>query len=139
MVNSKKIFRCCLNFSMLIAILGTVPYILDGQTQYRHEVFGVTAFVLMAYHCIENRLWFVQMFKKRRLKQPDSRAVKFRYWINLLLAVSTLILLISGIMISNIVFRFLRIPYHEFWHYVHFASGVLFLILVTIHAWNHRR
>ena len=45
----------------------------------------------------------------------------------------------GGIMISNVVFRFLGIPYQEFWHYVHFASGVAFLILVLIHMVNHRR
>lgn len=37
---TRKLFRRALNFTMLLAILGTVPYIVDGQTQYRHEVFG---------------------------------------------------------------------------------------------------
>lgn len=136
---SVKIFRRCLNLSMVIAILGTVPFIIDGQTQYRHEVYGTTALVLAAFHCIENRFWFVKNLKKGALREASgSKVARFRRRINFLLTASTLIVLISGIMISNVVFRFLGIPYHEFWHYVHFASGVAFLILGGIHMWNHR-
>lgn len=137
---SVKIFRRCLNISMAIAILGTIPYIVDGQTQYRHEVYGTTALVLAAFHCIENKFWFVRNFRKGRLRETagSGRAAGFRNRINFLLTVSTLILLISGIMISNVVFRFLGIPYNEFWHYVHFASGAAFLILAAMHIWNHR-
>ena len=136
---TRKLFRRALNFTMLLAILGTVPYIVDGQTQYRHEVFGVTALALILFHCIENRGWFVQMFYRKPSLKTGGRAARFRSLITLLLTISTLIVLVSGIMISNVVFRFLGIPYQEFWHYVHFASGVAFLILVLIHMVNYRR
>lgn len=136
---SVKMFRRCLNLSMVIAILGTIPYMIGGQTQYRHEVYGTTALVLAAFHCIENRFWFVKNLKKGALREVSgSKAARFRRRINFLLTASTLILLISGIKISNVVFRFLGIPYHEFWHYVHFSSGAAFLILGGIHMWNHR-
>ena len=136
---TKKIFRRILNFAMLLAILGTVPYIVGGQTQYRHEVFGVTALALVLFHCVENRGWFVHMFRKKTSPKTDSGAARFRNLVTLFLTITTLILLVSGVMISNVVFRFLGIPYQEFWHYVHFASGVIFLILVLIHIGNHRR
>ena len=138
---SVKFFRRCLNLSMLLTILGTVPYMIDGQTQYRHEVYGTAALVLAAFHCIENRFWFVRNFRMGACREPSgiSKAARFRSRINFLLTVTTVILLFSGIMISNVVFRFLGIPYHEFWHYVHFAFGAAFLILAAIHIWNHRR
>lgn len=150
-MKSNKIFRRCLDIAMFMAILGTIPYMVDGQTQYRHEVYGVTALALAAFHCIENRFWFAKNFggrdskesrdlkESRDPKDSAGKAARFRRRINFLLTFDTVIVLISGIMISNVVFRFLRIPYHEFWHYVHFASGVAFLILVTVHIWNHRR
>ena len=56
---TRKLFRRAINFAMLLAILGTVPYIGHGQTHYRHEVFGVTAEALILFHCIENSGWFV--------------------------------------------------------------------------------
>ena len=77
---SVKIFRRCLNLSMVIAILGTIPYMIGGQTQYRHEVYGTTALVLAAFHCIENRYWFVKNFRKGALREPSDggRAARFR-------------------------------------------------------------
>lgn len=136
---TNKIFRRILNFAMFITLLGTVPYMIGGQTQYRHEVFGVTALALVSYHCIENKVWFVQALHNKLPKKPSSRTMRFRDWINVLLIVATLIVLLSGIMISNVVFRFLGIPYHDFWHYTHFISGIAFLVLVIIHAFHHKR
>lgn len=135
---TNKTFRRVLNIAMLVTILGTVPYIVGGQTQYRHEIFGVTALLLVLYHCIENRFWFVQCVNGKSQKKPIEARKRFRNAVNLLLTISGLVVLISGIMISNVVFRFLGIPYHDFWHYTHFISGVVFLVLVIAHIYNRK-
>lgn len=135
-VSSQKRFRKTLNTIMLIVVLGTIPYIFKGDSLYRHELFGVGALVLMLYHCILNQWWYKRLLKTRKL--GSTHPVLYRKnIINFILTISTIILLISSIMISGIVFEFLGIPYHIFWHYVHLGSGIVFLCVFSMHVINH--
>lgn len=59
--------------------------------------------------------------------------------VNMVLAITAVILVISSIMISGYVFGFLHIPYWELWHYVHFESGIVFILLLFIHVGLHVR
>lgn len=131
-------FRGALNIAMIVSVAGTLPYVFSGGSRYRHEVLGTMAFVLMIYHCMLNRFWFCKVLKKGKMKKNTKRQ-KLLYAVNMVLAITAVILLISSIMISGYVFGFLHIPYWEFWHYVHFVSGIVFILLLFIHVGLHVR
>lgn len=137
-LNSQRTFRKCLNLIMGIAILGTVPYIFVGDSLYRHEVFGLSALLLVLYHCLLNKWWYSCLLQPSAGNTTNS-ALQRRTLPNLFLSLATVVLLLSSVMISDALLGALAIPYHIFWHYVHLVSGAAFFLLVLLHVFQHRR
>lgn len=129
-MSTDRPFRKALNIAMAISVVGTVPYIFSGSSRYRHEIFGTMALVLAFYHCGINMGWFRYALKRGRSKNVLS-------YINPALLMTGVALAVSSVMVSGYVFWFLHIPYYELWHYVHFVSGVAFIVLVSMHTWLH--
>lgn len=106
-----------------------------------HEVAGIGIFLVFLIHCLFNWRWIVNSTKKLFNKDTPART-KFSYWISIALIISFLIIVISGIFISKILFRdaiqSLNLDTSIF-RTLHLFFSAVSLILVGIHLglyWN---
>lgn len=121
---------------ILVDILMTVFFIIlmgyhltENNT---HEILGTITFILFIVHHILNRKWYKTIFKG---KYNFRRA--FMLITNILLFISMLGMMISGIMLSTYVFSFLNIPTTMFARKLHMVSTSWGFVLMTIHLGLH--
>ena len=101
-----------------------------------HEIAGLAIFGLFALHLAFNWKWVVRQGKK--LFDPATPArTKFSYWLSITLLVSFVLIVVSGIFISKILFKdaitALGIDTSP-WRTVHLFFSAVALILVGIHV-----
>ncbi len=100
-----------------------------------HEIAGIGILLVFLVHCLFNWRWIANNAKK--LFNPETPArTKFSYWISIALVLCFLIIVISGILISKVLFKAqieaLAIDTSVFrMHHLFFSA--LSLILVGIH------
>lgn len=100
-----------------------------------HEVAGVAVCLLFMVHILLNRKWVVAATKSLFSKETSGR-VRTCYIVDLLIALSFLGLLVTGLGISKVVFKPIAFlgnagnPYH-------FLFGGLSLILLGVHLGLH--
>lgn len=97
-----------------------------------HEVIGTITFVLFIIHHILNIKWYKSIFKGKYNFQRI-----FHLIINLLLFLSMIGMMVSGIMLSAHVFSFLNIPTTMFARELHMASTSWGFVLMAIHIGLH--
>ena len=96
---STKIILDVLMFVALILL-----YRAKVLTLTYHEVVGLGILLVFLVHCLFNRNWVVASTKK--LFSPFTPArTKFSYWLSVALVVSFIIIAVSGIFISKVLFR----------------------------------
>ncbi|MPR05535.1 DUF4405 domain-containing protein [Microvirga tunisiensis] len=97
-----------------------------------HEIFGTAMFAFLAWHIVVNRLWFKNLFRGRY----DGRRTLVLA-LNLLLLVNMVILLITSIVISKLLFSALPIPDSIYLREVHWFSAYWVMMIVGIHLGLH--
>lgn len=100
-----------------------------------HEVAGIGILLVFLVHCLFNWRWIANNAKK--LFSPETPArTKFSYWISIALVLCFLVIVISGIFISKVLFKAqieaLAIDTSVF-RTLHLFFSALSLILVGIH------
>lgn len=116
---------------MTVFLFILMAYHYTGQMW--HEITGTTMFVLFICHHVMNREWYLTIGKG---KYPAGRI--FLTVMNLLLTVDVLLLMLSGIAMSNYVFRFL--PVHgvaSFARRFHMTAAYLGFLLMSFHIGLH--
>lgn len=100
-----------------------------------HEVAGIGILLVFLIHCLFNWRWIANNAKKLFSKETPAR-VKFSYWISIALVVSFLLIVISGVFISKVLFKAqiesLAIDTSVF-RTIHLFFSAVSLILVGIH------
>lgn len=100
-----------------------------------HEVAGIAILGVFLIHCLFNWRWIATNAKKLFSRETPART-KFSYWISIALVVSFLIIVISGVFISKVLFRdqigALNMDTSIF-RTLHLFFSALSLILVGIH------
>lgn len=100
-----------------------------------HEVAGIGILLVFLIHCLFNWRWIAHNAKKLFSSETPART-KFSYWISIALVVSFLIIVISGVFISKVLFReqieALNMDTSIF-RTLHLFFSALSLILVGIH------
>ncbi len=129
-MNRKLIFRLIIDFSMTILLLFAFAYQLTGNTG--HEIVGTAMLVLFIFHNFINLGWYKTLFKG---KYPIARIINIST--NILLLLDMVILMISGIMVSQKVFSFLSIDTDFLATQIHASAAYWGLILISIHLGNH--
>lgn len=146
---SKAVFWIVLMFAMIG--LFTILYDVNYTRPYLHEIFASLIIVVLGFHVGRNYHFFTTVFRKNFPCAKPNDPVISRYAnkyfilcdvINVLLIVSCLICLITGILISKFVFkdivaalfaientRAIR-PYHA-------MSSYILLICIGLHAGLH--
>ena len=128
-VTMKKI-RMLLDIAMTIMFIILMGYYITGNTV--HEILGTIIFILFIIHNILNIKWYKSIFKgKHEFKRT------FHIIINLLLFLSMIGMMVSGIMISSKVFSFLNIPTTMFARRLHMVSTSWGFVLMSIHVGLH--
>lgn len=69
-----------------------------------HEVAGIGILLVFLVHCLFNWRWIANNAKKLFSAQTPART-KFSYWVSIALVVSFLIIVISGVFISKVLFK----------------------------------
>lgn len=100
-----------------------------------HEVFGLTMLALLAWHLILNRRWLANLFRGNR-----SRRKIFSTLINFSMLIAFVIILVTGIFISNYIFHDL-IPLdlrrNVTIRQLHVALPYIMMILTGLHFGLH--
>lgn len=103
-----------------------------------HEIAGIVIIVFFAVHIIVNFKWVKQVTLKFFTNKVNFRT-RLSYVVNLLLFISMLFILISGISISKVVFPNVRLLGERGYKGLHAAVSYISHILVGIHVglnWN---
>ncbi len=111
-----------------------------------HEWLNLFLALAALLHLLLHGDWLAHMTRRQLL--PMSGTLRLKFWISVLLALSFVMIIMSGLMISRtlIAGNGNVLPRHSVWHELHsgFSNFFLFLVAVhfalhwkwTVHAWN---
>jgi hypothetical protein len=101
-----------------------------------HEIAGIGIGFVFLVHILLNLQWI----KKVTLKLFDRKLpgkIRFGYLLNLLLLITIIFIIVSGILISKVVFPELRFGNERWFQMAHILVSYISLILVGIHIGLH--
>ena len=131
----KNIFKFIFDIGMALLFILLYPVELTGLKF--HEIAGLVLGVPLIIHLLLNWKWITSVTRKIFSKNTPGKT-KVSYLLNLLLLLDMLIVIISGLLVSHILFPNLR-------HYgsglpmlsIHISSASLGVILVGVHIGMH--
>ena len=130
----KSIFKAILDLIMAVLLVLMFDKMVVGIKF--HEICGLVVIILFLVHLIGNWKWVISVSKNLFNKNIPIKT-KVNYIINLLLFIDAIIILVTGILISKIVFRNFGLPDVGIAKFLHFFSGALFIILAGAHIGLH--
>ena len=127
--------RMMLDLSMTVLTLilmgGLYFFPWDGV----HEILGVVLFVLWTVHVILNRYWYKSLFVGKYNAFRFLQAI-----VNCMILLCALLLMISGIILSNHVFKFLNIESGvAFARITHLLASHWYFLFMSLHIGFHVR
>ncbi|MDR2647546.1 MAG: hypothetical protein LBB67_05445 [Oscillospiraceae bacterium] len=115
--------RIVLDYAMLCALLMMMVKLMTGAIV--HESLGIAFTVLAVVHLLNNKIGLKNVRKKAR------------FAVNTLLLLALMSTVVSGMMLSVSLFRFLNIPYREIVYTVHTSSAYALFLLSLTHLCMH--
>ena len=131
----KNIIKIVLDTIMIFVLV--LMYKKSSISMQFHEIGGLILLAVFIVHLVINK-GFITAVSKRFFKKGLPVKVRIGYIIDLLLLLSFVLIGISGVMISKIVFSFSAGGGNE-WKVVHYFCSALALILIGIHTGFHRK
>jgi hypothetical protein len=122
--------RLIIDLAMTILLLCAFAYRITGDAA--HEWIGISVFVLFIAHNIINRKWYKNIFKG----SYNIRRVTMTI-INILLALTMPVLIITGLLQSRTVLAFLRLPGGMLLRQIHTTAAYWGLLLIGAHVGLH--
>ena len=102
-----------------------------------HEVLGIAITVLFIGHLMVNKKWIVNITRNfNKCVKPKVRAA---YVFDAVIAISTGVSIVSGILVSRFLFPWLAAEDVSLWYDVHVVSSYLAFILLVAHTALHWR
>jgi len=101
-----------------------------------HEIAGLVIAGLFIIHCLINKKWITSI-TSRFFNKTLSIRVRISYVINILLLITFVFVILSGIKTSQILFPALAEAKGSIWRGIHHFSGAVALILVGVHVGLH--
>jgi len=124
------LLRVSVDIILVTLFLPTMAYHI---TDYKiHEWFGVLLFIFLFLHLYFNRNWYRSLFKGKYTVVRIIYAV-----INILLMITMLTILVTGIMDSYIVFDFLDIHAGRLAGKLHLLAAIWGFLLISVHLGFH--
>ena len=131
MINTNALARLTADFFMSALMILLMAYQVAGETA--HEVLGTAVCVLFLAHAWLNRRWFSSFYKG---KFSVLRALQNTFIILVLL--DTIVIMVTGVMISGTVFAFLDIGFGTAAaRTLHLCSSYWGLVLMSCHVGLH--
>lgn len=127
--------KLLLDAGTLVLLLLCMKYSLTGPLG--HEITGVILFLGLIIHIVINRKYY-RVLRPGKLGKLNVKA-KISFAFNMLLPVSLLTMIMSSVVISKDVFRFIGIDtsHYEFWRILHIISAVAMIISACGHLIMH--
>lgn len=127
----RNIYKIAIDLLMTILLLVLMARQLTGDSA--HEWLGAGMFVLWIFHHILNRNWYSHLFKGKYTAVRVIQTV-----VDMLVFLSMLALMVSGIILSREVFAFLPISKGiAFARSLHVFSGFWGFVLMALHLGLH--
>lgn len=134
-MNDKKAMRkFCINGSM--AIIYLLLMTLNTTGVLVHEILGIAFSVLVIIHITYNRKWLKLVGEGIFTNRIKVRA-KLMWIMDLIMIISMLVSIITGICISKYIFSFLNISNTSTIENLHISASYICLIAISIHTGFH--
>jgi hypothetical protein len=129
-LNRKLAARLIIDITMTVLLLCAYAYRIIGDAA--HEWVGVSVFALFIAHNILNRRWYKNIFKGTyTLRRALTSAV------NIVLALATATLIITGLLQSRAALAFLHLPGGMALRLIHTTAAYWLLPFIGIHVGLH--
>ena len=99
-----------------------------------HEIGGLALFALFVVHHLFNGKWSVAVTKRFFLKETPIRT-RVQYVLSILLFIDFLLILLSGVLMSKVVFSFK--VHGGAWKTIHYFCAALAVLLCGVHGGLH--
>ncbi|MFA6844901.1 MAG: DUF4405 domain-containing protein [Sphaerochaetaceae bacterium] len=131
-MNTKNKYKLLLDLGMIIVLL--LMYNKAAITLSFHEIAGLIVLVVMLVHVAINYKWVIKITRRLFAKGTPTKT-RVSYAVNLLLLISTVVMIISSLLISKTIFTSLQGG--AIWKPIHFFTAAVMLILLGIHLGLH--
>lgn len=120
-------------FDFIMLILLVAVYCAQPTGIPAHEYIGIGIYIFFIIHLAYNYKWIISTAKSLFDKTVNIR-VKFIYIIDFLLLIAFIIIGLSGVMISHVIFKF---GIMSVWRPLHSIVSAISIILLSIHIGLH--
>ena len=120
-------------FDFIMLILLVAVYCAQPTGIPAHEYIGIGIYIFFIIHLAYNYKWIISTAKSLFDKTVNIR-VKFIYIIDFLLLIAFIIIGLSGVLISHVIFKFGIMPV---WRPLHSIVSAISIILLSIHIGLH--
>ena len=128
----KNIVKMILDIVMVVIL--ALLYNSHVASMSFHEIAGLGLFGLFVIHCLLNIKW-ITAISKRFFSKSLSLKVRIGYIVNLLLLVTFIFEIISGIQTSQVLFP--ADSHGSIWRGIHHFCGAVSIILIGVHLGLH--
>ncbi|SHJ38355.1 protein of unknown function [Clostridium cavendishii DSM 21758] len=128
----KKLNILKISVDILMIIVFCLLFKNIGAGERFHEILGIIVAILLGTHIALNWNLIKEVGKKLFVKNFSSKS-KFEFIINILMTISIIVALITGIFISKSLFSFLRLGNTTFLTKIHISSSFIALAFIGIH------
>lgn len=101
-----------------------------------HEIAGLVIGGVVLVHCILNSKWIKAITVKLFSKKITIRT-RIMYLLDLLLLIDVVVIILSGIFISKVLFTFLRLQGIPSLKGIHISASYILLMIIGIHLGLH--
>jgi hypothetical protein len=120
-------------FDLIMLVLLVAVYCAQPTGIPAHEYIGFAIYVFFIIHLLYNYKWVINVGKRFFDKTLTTRA-KLNYAVDFLLLVSFVVIGISGIMISRVIFSIRIMP---LWRQLHTIISAVSIVLLAFHIGLH--
>lgn len=127
----KRRIKIFIDIAMLVLFLYLMSYH-PGMGLMLHALLGITLFILFIVHHVLNRFWFKTLFKGKYNLRRSLLCMT-----NVALLLAMLLMMISSLQISGMVFDISFLPLRFYWRNIHVASTAWGFIIISLHLGLH--
>jgi hypothetical protein len=120
-------------FDLVMFILLVAVYCAQPTGIPVHEYIGIAIYIFFIIHLVYNYEWIINIGKKLFDKTTGIR-IRFIYVVDILLLIAFIIIGLSGIMISHVIFKLGIMPV---WRPLHSIISSVSIVLLSIHIGLH--
>ncbi len=123
-------------FDIGMAVIFALLFTPEVTSLAFHEIASIVLGAAVILHVLLNKKWIISVSKKLFSKNTN-RKTRLSYLLNIILFIDMFIILISGLLISEVVLPNFRYDTSINWLPLHIVSSTLGLVIIGIHIGLH--